>query len=531
MAGKRYTLDERAATKLRRLLSAMETPAELRNPRQKRNLQIVCKITEDKGDGTYNATEVFSTGGAWADTDASREFGTADYPPIRHINDTNGFPVDSYVLCTPVGVDDADTGCEWVFGAPSGDQWHPYKARCKPASQTIIQVGYLRDPVYTPPDQMTVLDQDDTGQTSQYKTVPDTDMQESATLAGAGYIYYSLERDTAGTWTHDDVPQRVHNSAVWPIAPDVRSRIYVLIGTYEDAGTAEFSWHQVLRDDPMLWPRPVLPDFYPLYYTEATPAPHPAVRVGPGNIRFRSGANSQEFPITEQTMDLTATKYYYLEATITPGLTPVVASVDKKVEAAYPGYCTKPTTIYYLIGHTDGTRYWPHVVGTVFDGTVHSPLWTENTFVDAQGERVWAGERVAITGIGDANSWFAKIWDPGFHFRFGDLDQMDDGTPIEIGGTDDDIEQIFVTGVENDCTGHRLVIHRKKLKITVQSGIVIYNKVTDEDDEYIDYVYADAVTSLQVSGLNFQAKKTRLYGLCADAEGSWETWHTGTTCP
>jgi hypothetical protein len=75
------------------------------------------------------------------------------------------------------------------------------------------------------------------------------------------------------------------------------------------------------------------------------------------------------------------------------------------------------------------------------------------------------------------------------------------------------------------------VIKHKKLTLTVTSGIVVVNKIEDEADTYINLVGFDVVTALQVSGLKFQKKTTKLYGLCNDAESAWSTWHTGTNCP
>jgi len=517
------------------MLARRLLPSDTHQVPPKQNQWIVCKLTADNGDGTYNAVEYFDTGGGWVTNATARTFdSTAGHKPLRHINDNDGIAVDSYVIAFPVGVQ-ATPGeqADWVFGEPgAADPWHPYKAKIKTGSMDKITVGYLRNPVYTPADQMSILDQDDPNQTTQIKTVADTAPVDSAALSGDGYLYYLLKRDLSGNWSHDDDPQRPHSSAAWPPTPDVRDRIPVLIGTFEDAGTSNFSWHQVLRDDPFLWPRPMLPSFYPIYCTDPSPTPHAAVIVAAGKVNFRSGANCQTFDIPAQTLNLTLTKFYYLEALSSPAVASNVVGVVQKVEAAYPGYATNPSYIRYLIGKTDGARYIPNTIGDITDGTAFCPNWTANQYIDNQGERVFSGTCVHITGAGSANSDFLSLWKPGFHFKLGDLDKMDDGGPaVTIGGTDDDVEVKYVYDVTLDCSNHRLVVKHKKFTLTVVSGIVTVNKIEDEADTYINLVSVDAVTALQVSGLKFQKKTTKLYGLCNDAETGWSTWHTGTNCP
>jgi hypothetical protein len=50
------------------------------------------------------------------------------------------------------------------------------------------------------------------------------------------------------------------------------------------------------------------------------------------------------------------------------------------------------------------------------------------------------------------------------------------------------------------------------------------------DVEY-SLVEQDVVTDIQVSGVNLQYKKRKLWVLCADAPGDWANWHVGTNCP
>lgn len=536
MPKNRYLLDGNAARRLSRMLSSGKSPVKLRSPECKKNPHCVAKIEAHEGSGVYQASEVFWDGAVWAaQTDVSRLFGaTYSTKGIRHLNANPDIPVDSYVIITPLQVNDTDEVAEWVFGEPGeADAWHPFKAHVKSGTMNRIEVGYLRVPAYAPADQMTVLDQDDVGQTTQIKTVPDSAMQTSAALSGDGYLYYILKRDVSGNWTYDDDPQRCHASAAWPPTPDTRDTIPVLIGNFEDAGLSTFKWWQVLRDDPVVWPRPVLPSFYPIYYTATTPAVHPAVHIAAGKIHFRSTATFQDIDVPAQDMDLTATKYLYLEVLSAPTTGPNTVTVTVKIENAYPGYVTVPNKVFYLIGKTDGTRYTPYCVGDIWDGTLHQPSWkvADYQWLDERGLEVWAGLCVGITGAGSANSDFLKIYKPGLHFKFGDINQNKDGSPTTIGGTDDDVVFTSVTAVTNDCSNHRLVIQKKKWTLTVTSGIVVVNKVEDLADTYINYVGVDAVTSLQVSGLDFQKKTTKLWGLCVDTESAWVTWHSGTNCP
>ena len=534
MAPRRYTLDEKAAQKLRKALHHGVAQTEARSPDRKDSPELVAKIEAHEGSGMYQAVEVFWDTAAWVTNGVSRQFGAAySTKPLHHLNANPDIPVDSYVIAWPFQVSKDDEVGQWVFGEPgTADDWHPFKSRVKPGTMDTIEVGYLRSPVYSPPDEMSIFDASDTTMTDQIVSVPDTDPVDSGALSGDGYLYYLLKRDVSGGWSYDDAPQRPHASNAWPPTPDVRDRIPVMIGTFKGAGLSTFSWHQVLRDDPVIWPRPAQPSFWPIYCTDPSPSEHRAVSVSAGKVYFRSDAQFQVFDIPVQLMDLTVSKYYYLEVTTTPGNASHVDSVVQKVEPAYPGHVLLPGKIYILIGRTDGTRYTPNVVGDIHDGTVFQPKFTVNTFVDQQGVRAWAGNVVHIEGAGVANSDFLEIWKPGLHWKFGDLDKNDDGTPkTTVGGTDDDVVVQYVYDVVLDCSNHRLVVKHKKLTLTVQSGIVIVNKIEDEADTYINLVSVDAVTALQVSGLNFQKKTTKLYGLCNDAETGWSTWHTGTNCP
>lgn len=532
---KRYTLDEKAAQKLRRLLHTVKQQTELRKVERKNSPELVAKIEAHEGSGIYQGVEVFWDTGAWVTNGVSRKFGAAySTKGLHHLNASEDIPVDSYVIAFPFQVDKDDEVGQWVFGEPGeADAWHPFKAHVKSGTMDRIEVGYLRVPPYSPADQMTVFDQDDPNQTTQIKTISDSAMVTSAALSGDGYLYYVLNRDGNGNWSYNDDPQRAHDSAVWPPTPDTRDTIPVLIGNYEKAGTANFKWYQVLRDDPVLWPRPMLPSFYPIYYTEPSPTPHAAVHIAAGKIHFRSTATYQDIDVVAQNMDLTVDKFYYLEVTSAPTTGPNTVTVTVKIEAAYPGYVTVPNKVYYLIGKTVSGRYTPLNVGDIWDGTLHQPQWSvaDYQWIDERGLEVWAGLCTHIQGAGAANSDFLKIYKPGLHFKFGDINQNKDGSATTIGGTDDDVVVQYVYDVTLDCSAHRLVIKHKKLTLTVTSGIVVVNKIEDEADTYINLVSVDAVTSLQVSGTAFQKKTTKLYGLCNDAESAWSTWHVGTVCP
>jgi len=528
-----YALDARAAARLKEMFRSSAPPAPDLRAEIKQSIFCIVKIEANESAGVYKAIEVFWDGGAWVTNALSRKFGAAySTLGVRDLGGSTDIPKDTLLIVMPFQPATATGMAEWVFGQPISDDWHPFKSRVKPGTMDTIEVGYLRSPVYSPPDEMSIFDASDTTMTDQIVSVPDTDPVDSGALSGDGYLYYLLKRDVSGGWSYDDAPQRPHASNAWPPTPDVRDRIPVMIGTFKGAGLSTFSWHQVLRDDPVIWPRPAQPSFWPIYCTDPSPSEHRAVSVSAGKVYFRSDAQFQVFDIPVQLMDLTVSKYYYLEVTTTPGNASHVDSVVQKVEPAYPGHVLLPGKIYILVGRTDGTRYTPNVVGDIHDGTVFQPKFTVNTFVDQQGVRAWAGNVVHIEGAGVANSDFLEIWKPGLHWKFGDLDKNDDGTPkTTVGGTDDDVVVQYVYDVVLDCSNHRLVVKHKKLTLTVQSGIVIVNKIEDEADTYINLVSVDAVTALQVSGLNFQKKTTKLYGLCNDAETGWSTWHTGTNCP
>jgi hypothetical protein len=433
---------------------------------------------------------------------------------------------------------------------PAVDPWHPFKGRMK--TSTSVEIGYQRP--YTPADCVTILDPADATKSFQLQTVEDAVARTITGLSGNGYLYYELRRDNVGGWTFDTVGGQIKNSVRvlpanpgWPPHPDDRGGIPLLLGTYTNAGTDNATWRQSLRENPYIWPRPMQPDFFPIYYYDDMTSKS-MVKVSAGYLRFRTTPNS-EFRTGEQTMDISLIRYYYIEVIFNIGSRGVI-SATQKIDTSFPGYYTAPDKIRYLIGKTDGTCYWPYTIGTIYEGTGYPPKWTavDDKYLDAQGVKVWAGDVVAVAGeeaVADPplNSSFMAIRKQGLHWQNGDLDLNEEFAEVKVGGSNRDVDdsatptahpQPFLSGVNSSsdlCSSHKLKFSLRTMHIKHTCGLTVFCEMANGTDVEYSLVEQDVVTDIQVSGVNLQYKKRKLWVLCADTPGDWANWHVGTNCP
>jgi hypothetical protein len=70
-------------------------------------------------------------------------------------------------------------------------------------------------------------------------------------------------------------------------------------------------------------------------------------------------------------MDLSLTRYYYIEVVFAVSSREVL-SATVNIATSFPGYYTAPDKLRFLIGKTDGIRYWPYTISTIYSEGIGS---------------------------------------------------------------------------------------------------------------------------------------------------------------
>jgi len=194
MSSRRYTLDARAAAKVRRLIASAPIPHSLRVNEPKKTVLTMVKIEAHEGLGVYKAIEVFWSGSAWSsDTNLSRKFGTAyGTSGVRHIAADTSVAVNTIVRAFAFPINSATGLSDWFFQEGGGGAYTGPFAAAWNAGTSKLDIGGTRDAsnldyIIVHPDVLT------------YSAV------QSIALGGTGYVYIGVTREgtiaaTTPTW-------------------------------------------------------------------------------------------------------------------------------------------------------------------------------------------------------------------------------------------------------------------------------------------------------------------------------------------
>jgi hypothetical protein len=182
----RYTLDARAAAKLRRQITSTPFMRLRSAPERKSIILCMCKIEAHEGAGVYQAIEVFWNGSAWAsDANVSRKFGVAyGTNGLRQIAADTGVATNTIVRAFAFGVASATGLADWFFqeGGGGGAYAGPFAVTAYSTTQAAIGAArtassWLSDYILIHPDIIV-------------KT-----SQEIVTVTDNGVLYYEIKRE------------------------------------------------------------------------------------------------------------------------------------------------------------------------------------------------------------------------------------------------------------------------------------------------------------------------------------------------